>query len=91
MNGKLNFRFLLVFLVGMMVSLNVLAQDITVKGHVKDTAGEPIMMGTVIQKGTSNGTTTDLNGDFTLKVPRGATLVFSYVGYQTSRRQQTAR
>ena len=83
MNGKLNFRFLLVFLVGMMVSLNVLAQDIIVKGHVKDTAGEPIMMGTVIQKGTSNGTTTDLNGDFTLKVPRGATLVFSYVGYQT--------
>ena len=65
------------------MSLNVLAQDITVKGHVKDTAGEPIMMGTVIQKGTSNGTTTDLNGDFTLKVPRGATLVFSYVGYQT--------
>ena len=54
MNGKLNFRFLLVFLVGMMVSLNVLAQDITVKGHVKDTAGEPIMMGTVIQKGTDS-------------------------------------
>ena len=75
------------------MSLNVLAQDITVKGHVKDTAGEPIMMGTVIQKGTSNGTTTDLNGDFTLKVPRGATLVFSYVNYKrnSSRRQQTAR
>ena len=83
MNGKLNLRFLLVFLVGIMVSLNVSAQDITVKGHVKDTAGEPIMLGTVVQKGTSNGTTTDLNGDFTLKVPRGATLVFSYVGYQT--------
>ena len=83
MNGKLNFRFLLAFLVGIFVSVNVLAQDITVKGHVKDTSGEPIMMGTVIQKGTANGVATDLDGNFTLKVPRGATLVFSYVGYVT--------
>lgn len=83
MNGKLNFRFLLAFLVGIMVSLNVLAQDITVKGNVKDTTGEPIIMGTVIQKGTAHGTTTDIDGNFELKVPRGAVLVFSYVGYQT--------
>ena len=83
MNGKLNFRFLLALLVGIFVSVNVSAQDITVKGHVKDATGEPIAFGAVLQKGTSNGVTTDINGNFTLNVPQGATLVFSYVGYTT--------
>jgi len=83
MNEKLNIRFLLVFLLGIFAFANVQAQDITVKGHVKDAAGEPIMMGTVVQKGTSNGVATDLDGNFTLKVPKGSVLVISYVGYVT--------
>ena len=83
MNERLNFRFLLVFLVGIFVSFNAMAQDITVKGHVKDTYGEPVMLATVLQKGTSNGTTTDMNGNFTMKAPRGATLVISFIGFQT--------
>lgn len=83
MNQKHYFRFLLAFAVGILVSLNTFAQDITVKGHVKDTSGEPVIMGTVQQKGTSRGCHTDLSGNFTLSVPRGATLVFSYMGYVT--------
>ena len=83
MNQKHYFRFLLAFAVGILVSLNTFAQDITVKGHVKDTSGEPVIMGTVQQKGTSKGCMTDLEGDFTLTVPRGAVLVFSYMGYVT--------
>ena len=83
MKEKHYFRFLLTFIVGIFVSVNVHAQDITVKGHVKDTSGEPVIMGTVQQKGTSRGCLTDLSGNFTLTVPRGATLVFSYMGYVT--------
>ena len=83
MNEKHYFRFLLSFIAGILVSVNVLAQNITVKGHVKDTSGEPVIMGTVQQKGTGNGCLTDLSGNFTLTVPQGSTLVFSYVGYAT--------
>ncbi len=55
-------------------------QEIT--GTVTDAMG-PIIGATVMEKGTNNGTVTDLNGVFKLKVEAGKTLVFSYVGYQT--------
>ncbi len=83
MNEKLNFRCLLAFLVGIFASVNVLAQNITVKGHVKDAQGEPIIMGKVQQQGTQNVTVTDIDGNFTLNAPRGAVLVISYMGFQT--------
>ncbi len=82
MNEKLSFRCLLAFLVGIFASVNVLAQDITVKGHVKDAQGEPIIMGKVQQQGTQNVTVTDIDGNFTMKAPRGAVLVVSYMGFQ---------
>ena len=83
MNNKLNCRLLCTLVLGFFVSLSAMAQEVTVKGHVKDASGEPIMLGTVQVKGTSTGTTTDMNGDFTLKTQLGATLVISYVGYVT--------
>ncbi len=83
MNEKLNFRCLLAFLVGIFASVNVLAQNITVKGHVKDAQGEPIIMGKVQQQGTQNVTVTDIDGNFTLNAPRSAVLVISYMGFQT--------
>ena len=83
MNEKLNFRCLLAFLVGIFASVNVLAQNITVKGHVKDAQGEPIIMGKVQQQGTQNVTVTDIDGNFTLNAPRGAVLVISYMGFTT--------
>lgn len=55
------------------------SQTIKVKGIVKDETG-PVIGATVIEKGTSNGTVTDLDGNFTLTVKSGATLVVSYVG-----------
>ncbi|MBR3454221.1 MAG: TonB-dependent receptor [Bacteroidaceae bacterium] len=54
-----------------------------IKGTVVDEFGEPVMMATVLQKGTGNGTTTDLDGNFSLTVDEGAILVFSFVGYTT--------
>lgn len=55
---------------------------VTVKGVVTDDKGEPIVGATVIEKGNpNNGTVTDLNGSYTLKVRRGNPVVVSYVGY----------
>ena len=55
-------------------------QEIT--GMVTDEMG-PVIGATVMEKGTANGTVTDFDGNFTLKVEAGKTLVFSYIGYQT--------
>lgn len=76
----------LAILMLMAYSSTLYAQDITVKGTVKDANAEPLIGATVIVKGNSSlGTVTDFDGNFTLKVPsEAATLVFTYVG-MTSR------
>ena len=62
----------------------MLAQNITVKGVVLDDTDEPLIGATVVQKGNpKNGTVADIDGNFTLSVPRGAKLVVSYVGYKS--------
>ena len=53
-----------------------------VTGTVQDTQG-PVIGASIVEKGTSNGTVTDLDGNFTLNVNPGATLVVSYIGYKT--------
>ena len=58
-------------------------QTITVTGVVLDATGEPIIGASVVVKGTSNGTITDIDGNFTLTVPVKAILTVSYVGYET--------
>ena len=65
------------------VSVSAWAQDIIVSGTVKDATGEPIIGVSVIQKGTSNGAVTDLDGHFSFKAPQGSPLVVSYIGYAT--------
>lgn len=52
-----------------------------VYGKVIDTTNSPVIGANVTQKGTINGTITDIDGKFTLEVPKGATLVISYIGY----------
>lgn len=52
------------------------------KGHVKDALGGVIGANVVEKGNTSNGTITDLDGNFTLTVPQGATLVVSFIGYK---------
>ena len=78
------YRMILPLLVGLFLSVGVYAQNITVKGHVKDATGLEVIGANVVEKGnTSNGTITDLDGNFTLSVPKGATLTISFIGYQT--------
>ena len=62
----------------------VLAQDnVTVSGTVVDENGEPILGAGVVVKGTTNGTTADLDGRFSLTVPAGSVLQFLSVGFET--------
>lgn len=60
----------------------VAAQNVELIGNVKDVHGETLIGVNVVQKGTSNGTVTDLDGNFIIRVPADATLVFSYIGYE---------
>jgi TonB-linked SusC/RagA family outer membrane protein len=67
--------------IGLTGVLPVYAQSIAIKGTVKDPAGIEIIGANVVEKGTTNGTITDIDGRFTLNVQQGKTLVISYVGY----------
>ncbi|MCC8187156.1 MAG: TonB-dependent receptor [Bacteroides sp.] len=55
--------------------------QITVRGVVTDTQGEPIIGANVLEKGTTNGTITDMNGRFTLEVSAQSSLLITYIGY----------
>ncbi len=55
--------------------------NITVKGKIVDENGNPLPGATILQKGTTNGATSDLDGNFSLTVPSDATLAISFVGY----------
>lgn len=59
---------------------SITTQDEKVSGVVKDETGIPLIGVSVIVKGTSNGVVSDLNGKFTINVPKNGTLVFSYIG-----------
>ena len=76
-------RTILPLLLGLFLSVGVYAQNITVKGHVKDALGGVIGANVVEKGNTTNGTITDLDGNFTLTVPQGATLVVSFMGYKS--------
>ena len=65
----------------LLLALPAIAQKITVHGTVIDEYGEPLIGATVMEKGTSNGTAADFDGNFTITVPGNAILVVSYVGY----------
>jgi iron complex outermembrane recepter protein len=66
------------------------AQKGTITGTVKSTKGEPLAKASVIIKGSSNGTSTDENGSYTIKVDPGTyTVVISFVGYEISSSQVT--
>ena len=89
---QVNFRIpcrVFALLLGLFLSVGVFAQNIVVKGHVKDATGETIIGASVKVAGTSTGTVTDFDGNFTLNVKKGANLIISYIGY-TSKTVQAA-
>lgn len=73
-------------MLGLFLSVSAFAQS-TITGQVKDATGEPVIGASVLINGTSNGTVTDLDGNFSVNVQSGATLTISYIGFQ---KQQVA-
>lgn len=67
----------------LMIPVWVCAQNITVKGTIKDTSGESMPGVNVLQVGTTNGIITDINGQYQMSVPSNAKLTFSFIGYVT--------
>lgn len=71
----------LFLMVGLLCALGVNAQSITVSGTVTDPSGEPLIGASILAEGTTAGTATDIDGNYTINAPSNGTLVFSYVGY----------
>ena len=67
----------------LLLSSTLLYAQAEISGTVVDPTGETVIGATVMEKGTSNGTVTDFDGNFKLKVEAGKTLVISYIGFLT--------
>ena len=80
--GNFMFKVLLMLIAGIFLSIDAFAQQITVKGIVKDTTGEPVIGANVVVKGTTTGTITDFDGNFQLSAKQGDIIVVSFIGYQ---------
>lgn len=83
MKNSINLRLLSLTLLLCLFPTWIIAQSLSIKGSVKDTMGEPIIGANVLIAGTTNGIITDLDGNFTITVPKNGELVISYIGYQT--------
>ena len=68
----------------------VQAQTVKVNGRVTDDLNEPMIGVSIVEKGTANGCITDIDGNYTLNVKQGATLVYSYIGYVALERKSGA-
>ena len=67
----------------LILSGTIMYAQTVISGTVTDATGETVIGATVMEKGTSNGTITDLDGNFKINVAAGKTLVISYIGYET--------
>lgn len=76
-------RALLLCAAGMLISAQAYGQALTIKGVVKDKAGEPVIGANVLVKGTTNGTITDFDGNFVLNADKNDIIAISFIGYQT--------
>lgn len=70
-------------MVGLLFSVGLNAQTITVSGVVSDPSGEPLIGASILAQGTTVGTSTNIDGEYTINVAPDATLVVSHVGYDT--------
>ena len=91
---KLFNTFRCLFLSGMVLFLgaNSFAQNVTVKGKVSDSSGEPVIGVTVMLSSNNTvGTLTDGNGNYSISVPANASLTFSCVGFATQEESLNGR
>lgn len=76
------YRTILPLVLGLLLSVGAVAQQMSVKGTVKDQTGEPIIGANVLVKGTTTGVVTDPDGKFEVPAAKNAVLLISYVGFQ---------
>ncbi|WP_370039508.1 carboxypeptidase-like regulatory domain-containing protein [Parabacteroides sp. AF48-14] len=70
----------------------VSAQNLPITGKVVDMSGEPLIGVNVLQKGTTNGSITDINGEYSISVSgKNVVLVFSYIGYLHRKFRQVSK
>lgn len=82
MKSSINFKPVGIWVLFCLIPLWAFSQNITVNGVVKDASGLSVIGASVVEKGTTNGTITDFDGNFTLQVPSSAMLSISFVGYK---------
>jgi tonB-linked outer membrane protein, susC/ragA family len=70
-------------LLTLLLTINLYAQNTTLKGVIVDETDTPLIGATVQVKGTSTGSITDFDGNYTIKANKGAVITFSYIGYKT--------
>ncbi|WNW02558.1 TonB-dependent receptor [Tenacibaculum sp. HL-MS23] len=73
----------LLFIVFMFASVHFLSAQIQIKGTIKDTSNAPLPGANILEKGTTNGGSSDLDGKFSLSVDTNATLIISFSGFET--------
>lgn len=84
MRRKLMIHRFFMFFLAMMLPIIAMAQERTINGTIVDEqTDEPLIGVTVIVEGTTTGTTTDINGNYSIRAFAGQSLVFSYIGYNT--------
>lgn len=86
--SPIRFKTILSVFAGLSFGLMAIAQtrggsDVRISGVVSDDTGETVIGASVVVKGTNNGTITDLDGNYSISVPKGTTLVFSSIGYKS--------
>lgn len=79
---RIAIRFLCIFM-GLCSVLDVFAQHVLVSGNIVDDTGVSVIGASVLEKGTTNGTITDIDGKFSISVSKESILVVSFVGYAT--------
>lgn len=82
---KVNQRWFFALILGLIFSFNLSAQQVTLSGRITRPGGEPMAGATVLIKGTTFGTMTDVNGNYTLQAPimSNSVLMISFIGYLT--------
>lgn len=80
---------MLTLVLGLFLTVGAFAQQIAVKGHVKDAQGEPVIGATVRVADTQTATVTDFDGNFALTVNQGATINVTYMGFQPASAKAT--
>lgn len=80
---KSNHLRLLAMALALLLPVLAMAQQITVKGTVTDSEGEPLIGASVLAKGSKNGVATDVNGAYSIQVASNGSLTFSYVGFES--------